>query len=157
MFLFTMWHDHFADDDGATPDNSESLPSVSKAKDGDRVHVDVEIAGDDDKEDEEEEEVCGRILLAFFESELQSEYLRMATRLREQGWCVEFYPEPAKLKKQLKYADQKKIPAVVLIGSDEWSRQAATVKWLFEDTQDEVSLADDGQHLINYFQQRIGR
>lgn len=98
-----------------------------------------------------------QILLAFFESELQSEYLRLATRLREQGWCVEFYPEPAKLKKQLKYADQKKIPAVVLIGSDEWSRQAATVKWLFEGTQDEVSLADDGQHLINYFQQRIGR
>jgi histidyl-tRNA synthetase len=39
--------------------------------------------------------------------------------LRDAGIATELYPEPAKLKKQLGYADQKNIPYVVLIGSEE--------------------------------------
>jgi histidyl-tRNA synthetase len=95
------------------------------------------------------------VLLAFFEPQLQCEYLRLAAQLRASGIKVEFYPEPAKLKKQLKYADQRKIPAVLLIGSQEWEQQQATIKWLFQDRQAEVALSADAAELCRYFHQHL--
>jgi histidyl-tRNA synthetase len=40
-------------------------------------------------------------------------------QLRQSGISAELYPEAAKLKKQLGYADQKHIPYVVLMGPEE--------------------------------------
>lgn len=94
-----------------------------------------------------------QILLAFFEPQLQLEYLKLARQLRAVGLNVEFYPEPAKLKKQLKYADQRKIPAVILIGSQEWEQQQAAVKWLDREVQTTVPLTADGLSMCEYFQQ----
>jgi len=91
------------------------------------------------------------VLVAFFDAPLSGEYLRLAAGLRAAGLNVELYPEPVKLKKQLKYADQRRIPAVLLIGSQEWERGTATVKWLFQDRQDEVTLGVDGAELRDYF------
>ena len=39
--------------------------------------------------------------------------------MREAGINAELYPESGKLKKQLDYANQKNIPYVLLIGSEE--------------------------------------
>lgn len=92
-----------------------------------------------------------QVLLAFFEPELQLNYLRLASQLRAAGVNVEFYPEPSKLKKQLKYADLRRIPAVILIGSQEWEQQQATIKWLYRDEQTTVPLSESGREICEYF------
>ena len=47
--------------------------------------------------------------------------LKWAKVLREKGISVEVYPEPTKMKKQMSYADAKKIPYVAIVGNDEMS------------------------------------
>lgn len=52
----------------------------------------------------------------------------LADQLRIAGIRCELYPDPVKIKKQLQYADQNKIPVVVMIGETEKSTGEATVK-----------------------------
>lgn len=49
-------------------------------------------------------------------------------QLRAQGYRVELYPEAAKLKKQLAYADSRKVRYVVLIGETELAEGTAILK-----------------------------
>jgi len=51
-----------------------------------------------------------------------------ANRLRQLGVSVEVYPENAKLKKQLNYANAKNIPFVVFIGEEELANKTFNVK-----------------------------
>jgi histidyl-tRNA synthetase len=60
-----------------------------------------------------------RVLLVAFDAEAQRYALPVLRQLREAGVNSELYPDPAKLKKQLDYANAKGIPYVVLIGSNE--------------------------------------
>ena len=52
----------------------------------------------------------------------------MASTLREEGIPTELFPEPVKLKKQFSYADSRRIPMVVIAGSNELAAGQATVK-----------------------------
>jgi histidyl-tRNA synthetase len=54
--------------------------------------------------------------------------LKIADDFRKAGISTEIYPDPGKLKKQMKYADQKQIPFVVLIGDNEINSGLLTVK-----------------------------
>jgi histidyl-tRNA synthetase len=54
-----------------------------------------------------------------FDRESEMYALPLLQQLRDAGIASELYPEPAKLKKQMSYADQKNIPYVILIGSEE--------------------------------------
>ena len=54
---------------------------------------------------------------------------------------VENYLEPAKLEKQLKYADKAGIPFAVLIGSNEQAKGTVIVKDLTAKTQAEMTRA----------------
>jgi histidyl-tRNA synthetase len=67
------------------------------------------------------------LFVNFGESE-EKHCLQLAAQLRESGIVTEIYPDPGKMKKQFKYADQKQIPYVVLIGEDEISNGSLTVK-----------------------------
>ncbi|MDC3133179.1 ATP phosphoribosyltransferase regulatory subunit, partial [Flavobacteriaceae bacterium] len=49
-------------------------------------------------------------------------------KLRNHGISCELYPSDSKLKKQLNYANQKNIPLVVLMGSEEIERQEFDLK-----------------------------
>jgi len=49
-------------------------------------------------------------------------------RMRAEGYCVEIYPEAAKMKKQFAYADAKCIPYVVIAGESEIANGTFTVK-----------------------------
>lgn len=69
-----------------------------------------------------------RVLFVNFGEKEEKYCLRLAVQLRESGIVTEIYPDPGKLKKQMKYADQKQIPYVVLIGEDEISSGSLTVK-----------------------------
>jgi histidyl-tRNA synthetase len=58
--------------------------------------------------------------------------------LRHQQIACELYPETAKMDKQLKYADKKRIPFAVIMGSREMANETCIVKNL--QTGDQVNI-----------------
>ncbi len=85
------------------------------------------------------------VLVTVFSAELLPESQKIAKLLREKHVNTDLYPDPNdKLDKQLKYANKKKIPFVLIIGPDETMNKKVTVKnmTLMEQTsvpQDELA------------------
>lgn len=69
-----------------------------------------------------------QLLFATFGEQELLYALRWAKALREKGISVEVYPEPTKMKKQMGYADSKKIPFVAIVGSDEMAAGKVMLK-----------------------------
>ena len=69
-----------------------------------------------------------QVLVTVFDRETQKYSLKIAGQLREAGIRTEVYPELDRLGKQLKTADQKEIPYVVIVGPDEAEQGMATVR-----------------------------
>ena len=61
-------------------------------------------------------------------------------QLREKGISCELYPETAKIDKQFRYADKKKIQYAVIIGSKEMEEQTCIIKDLSTGEQKTISL-----------------
>ena len=59
-------------------------------------------------------------------------------QLRRNGINAEIYPDAAKLQKQMKYADQRGIPVVVMAGEDEMNNKTFTVKFMKEGRQEKI-------------------
>jgi len=83
-----------------------------------------------------------RALVAPMGEKTLAAALAATSRLRAAGIATEVYLEPAKLKKQLKYADQRDIEAVVIIGEDELAAGEATVKLMAKRDQVRLPLAE---------------
>ena len=60
-----------------------------------------------------------QVLISNFDEQAEAYALPLLQALRAAGVASELYPARAKLKKQLTYADNKKIPYVVLVGEEE--------------------------------------
>lgn len=60
-------------------------------------------------------------------------------QLRRNGINAEIYPDSAKIQKQMKYADQRGIPVVVMAGEDEMNNKTFTVKWMKEGRQENIN------------------
>ncbi|HEY0056530.1 MAG TPA: histidine--tRNA ligase [Pedobacter sp.] len=69
-----------------------------------------------------------KVLITNFDAEAESYALPILTELRSAGIAAELYPSAAKLKKQMNYADNKQIPYVVLIGTEEIQSGQITLK-----------------------------
>ena len=69
-----------------------------------------------------------QLLFATFGEQELLYALRWAKALREKGMSVEVYPEPTKMKKQMGYADSKKIPFVAIVGGDEMAEGKVMLK-----------------------------
>lgn len=82
-----------------------------------------------------------QVLIAQLDPQLSAAYLSLASELRHAGFNVENYLEPAKLDKQLKYADKAGIPFVVLLGPDEKAKGTVIVKDFAAKVQFEVTHA----------------
>jgi histidyl-tRNA synthetase len=75
--------------------------------------------------------------------ENEANYCLKALRdLRKAGINSELYPDAAKMKKQMTYANKKGIPFVVLVGEDEMNSGLLTVKNMNDGTQFNVSVVD---------------
>ncbi|PPL01942.1 histidine--tRNA ligase [Parapedobacter indicus] len=68
------------------------------------------------------------VLFSNFDKLAELYALPLLQKLRDAGVAAEIYPTSAKLKKQLAYADAKKIPYVVLIGEEEIQSGAFSLK-----------------------------
>jgi histidyl-tRNA synthetase len=88
-----------------------------------------------------ESQTNSRVLVTIFSKELQEKSLNITLRLRSGNISTELWLDPeAKLEKQLKYADQKGIPYVVIIGPDEAEQNNVTLKNLAEKSQQKLSI-----------------
>ena len=74
--------------------------------------------------------------------EEQNASLKLLRDLRSRGVAVEIYPEPAKMKKQMEYANRRQIPFVVILGSEELAAKEATVKNMTTGEQRRMAFAD---------------
>ena len=79
------------------------------------------------------------LFAAFGDSELRYA-LGWAKELRAKGVRVEVYPEPAKMKKQMGYADAKQIPYVAIVGGNEMESNTVMLKEMSSGEQKQVTL-----------------
>ncbi len=82
-----------------------------------------------------------RVLFLNFGEKEEKYCLLLADNLRKLGINTEVYPEASKLKKQMKYADQKNIAFVALVGEEEISSGRLTVKNM--QTGEQLSFSPD--------------
>ena len=83
-----------------------------------------------------------QILFATFGDEELRYAIRWAKELRAQGISVEVYPEPTKMKKQMGYADDKKIPYVAIVGGNEMESNTVMLKEMSSGEQRQVTLEE---------------
>ncbi|MDG2280497.1 MAG: histidine--tRNA ligase [Flavicella sp.] len=69
--------------------------------------------------------------------------------LRTEGVKAELYPDAAKMKKQMNYANKREIPFVVIVGSKEIEANTYTLKNMQSGEQQECSLEELLQVVIN--------
>ncbi|MDR1671650.1 MAG: histidine--tRNA ligase [Alistipes sp.] len=69
-----------------------------------------------------------KVLFLNFGGPQELASLRLLARLRGHGIAAEIYPDAAKMKKQMEWANRRNIPHVVIIGEDELARGEATLK-----------------------------
>lgn len=72
---------------------------------------------------------------------------KLLHELHQSGIAAHLYPEPVKLKKQLKYADGAATPYVMLVGSEEMKQRKYNLKHMKSGDQWELSLGDIIQKL----------
>jgi len=69
-----------------------------------------------------------KVLFVQFGEGEEMTLLQLVGQARNAGIHAEVYPDAAKLKKQFKYADDRRIPFVVMIGEEERSKGEVTLK-----------------------------
>jgi histidyl-tRNA synthetase len=77
-------------------------------------------------------------MVTIWNEESSAESAKLATELRHAGLRVELYPEADKLGKQFKYAAERGIPFVAIVGDDERARGEVSIKDLRSSEQRSV-------------------
>ncbi len=81
-----------------------------------------------------------KILVAHLDEESFRHGLSVLAELRKEDIHSEIYPEQAKLKKQLNYANKKGISFVVVVGPDEIKTERYTLKDMLKGEQQQLSI-----------------
>jgi len=81
-----------------------------------------------------------QVLVTLFDDSLYKNSLEVVEKLQKANIKTEFYLTPDKLDKQLKYADKKNIPFVIILGPNEIKKKEVTIKNLLTRKQSTVSL-----------------
>jgi len=84
--------------------------------------------------------ISSKIMVAYMDEESLRYGLRVVQSLRTEGIAAEIYPDLAKLKKQLEYANKKGIPFVIVIGSEEVGSGLLTFKNMDTGEQEKRSV-----------------
>jgi len=79
------------------------------------------------------------MVINFGENE-SSYAIKILDLLRSLNVRTEFYPDPVKLKKQISYADSKKIPYIIIAGEDEIKNSRVTIKIMSTGEQKSMTL-----------------
>ncbi|WP_066832133.1 histidine--tRNA ligase [Rufibacter ruber] len=90
-----------------------------------------------------------QVLISNFDDAAMRYSLPVLQTLRKAGIAAELFPESAKLKKQMGYADQKNIPYVLLIGSEEMESGQLNLRNMRTGEQKSLPLAEIVSELQN--------
>ncbi len=77
-------------------------------------------------------EPYGPVVILVMDKERMADYFALATKLRVAGIAADVYLGSSGMKAQMKYADRRRSPLVVIQGSDEKARGEVTLKDLIE-------------------------
>ncbi len=88
-----------------------------------------------------------RILFVNFGEKEECFCLPLLRQLRNEGINAEIYPEAAKMKKQMTYADRKKIPFVALVGENEIKEGTVSLKNMSTGEQANIKTGELAVHL----------
>jgi histidyl-tRNA synthetase len=83
-----------------------------------------------------------QVMFVNFGSEEEKYCLRLLSQLRETGINSEIYPDQVKMKKQMAYADAKKIPFVIIAGSEEINSELLLLKNMSSGQQDKLPFGE---------------
>jgi len=95
----------------------------------------------------EETQRSSHVLVCHLDEDCLGYGMKIVQALRSAGHAAEIYPDIFKLKKQLEFADKKKIPFAVVIGSDEMKSGVLAVKNLKTGEQQMLTLEQFLSHL----------
>jgi len=85
--------------------------------------------------------VSTKILFVNFGEAEEKYCMKLVKQLRDDGINSELYPDQSKMKKQLSYADDKKIPFVAMVGSEEMKSGEISIKNMSTGEQSKVTLS----------------
>ncbi len=95
------------------------------------------------------QKTVSQVLVTIFSPELEEKSIEISSRLRSNNINTELYlDKDVKIDKQLKYADQKGIPYVVIIGPDEKEKDLITLKNMKTREQKKIKLNDLSNELV---------
>lgn len=97
----------------------------------------------------EESRTTTQIMFVNFGKEEEKYCLSLLSEIRKAGINAEIYPESVKIKKQMSYANNKKIPYVVLVGENEMKDEILTVKNMNTGEQVRLSVSQLINDLLN--------
>lgn len=91
-----------------------------------------------------------KVLFINFGEEEALYALKAVNALRAASVAAELYPDAAKMKKQMTYADKRNIPFVVLAGGTEMQSEVYNVKYMKSGEQESFNLEELIKKLSNY-------
>lgn len=82
------------------------------------------------------------ILFVALDEESHKYAFKAMTKIREAGIPADLYPEPAKMKKQMKYADSRNVPFVAIAGESERMEGNFAVKNMESGNQENLTIEE---------------
>lgn len=80
------------------------------------------------------------VLFVALDSESHDFAFKQVTSLRHLGIACDLYPEPAKMKKQMSYANARNVPYVAIIGEEERKQSVVSLKNMVTGEQKNVDV-----------------
>ena len=94
--------------------------------------------------------------MTVFDESSRNYSLKLAAQLRQQGIKTAFYPEDAKLQKQLKYADKIGARLALIAGPDEVTANKVTIKDLGSGNQIQVGASEAVEMVVEILARKQG-
>jgi len=82
------------------------------------------------------------VLFIAFDEYTHREAFKLTSNLRRRGIKADLYPSPAKMKKQMKYANSIEVPFVALLGGNEMDKRVVSIKDMQTGEQNEIAYDD---------------
>ena len=93
----------------------------------------------------EQASVAAPVVVLVMDQERLPDYQRMASQLRDAGIRAEMYLGTSGMRAQMKYADRRGAPAVVIQGEDERAQGEVTIKDLVEGSRLAEKISDNAE------------
>ncbi|MDP7248462.1 MAG: histidine--tRNA ligase [Planctomycetota bacterium] len=85
-------------------------------------------------------EACAQVLICSLKGTPLGGVISLAGQLRQRGIAVEIYPDQHKLGRQIGYADEGRIPFVIIVGEEEIQNQRYALKELASGEQEALDV-----------------